>query len=119
MIFIDYPPGGLGNFLAQCLTNTVNFDNSHVSFHRTKNSYYDRLTPEDSTTFNNVFANYTFEKNVAVIHSYGNLGLVRQHYPDSTIIQVVVDKEIAIFLNNLYRKAAVDNRNSERALNDH
>jgi hypothetical protein len=117
MIIIDYPPGGLGNFLAQVITHTkMNAD--HLSFHQTPGDY-DRLVLESATEFVNAWPNFIINHSVVVIHSFGHLYLVRKRFPQARIIQVVVNNEISIYMNNMYRKACEDNPNSDSTLHEY
>lgn len=115
MIIIDYPPGGLGNFLAQVVTNTIDLNYQQPSFHRNRNTY-DTLSLDTPSDFAQAWPDFVPTSDVFVIHSFGQLDLVRRRYPQSTIIQVVVGKEIAIYMNNMYRKACADNSMTESTL---
>lgn len=116
MIFIDYPPGGLGNFLAQILTNQLDMFSQHMSFHRNPKKLYSVLTPESGEQFCQQIRSFVPAHEVSVIHSFGNLDQIRIRWPSATIVQIVVRQEIAILLNNMWRKAAADNPNSEETL---
>lgn len=118
MIFIDYPPGGLGNFLAQILTNNSELSDTHASFHRSLKKEYSSLTPESSEQFCRQITSFVPKHEVTVTHSFGNINELRNRWPSATIVQVVARQEIAILLNNMWRKAAVDNPNSEKTLSN-
>ena len=118
MIFIDYPPGGLGNFLAQILTTDGELSDKHISFHRMKGKKYSALTPESSEQFCQQIKTFAPSNEVTVTHSFGNINELRTRWPHATIIQVVARQEIAILLNNMWRKAAGDNPNSETTLSN-
>lgn len=110
MIIIDYPPGGLGNFLAQCAQGSIN-ENSidNLSFHNSWMSItYDYHLVDKEQEF---FAKLPLHKptsDLVICHSWGRLSFVREKYPDSYIVQVIVKDRVDIYLNNLYRKTYKD-----------
>jgi hypothetical protein len=118
MIFIDYPPGGLGHFLAQILTTDDELPDNHISFHRNLKKKYSALTLESSEQFCQQIKSFVPSNEVTVTHSFGNINELRTRWPSATIIQVVARQEIAILLNNMWRKAAAANPNSETTLSN-
>ena len=73
MIIIDYPPGGLGNFVAQVITDTLK-DSEHSSFHRILYPIYDiKLVQKSKELFQSLAKDWKPKHSVAVVHSYGDL----------------------------------------------
>jgi len=118
MIFIDYPPGGLGNFLAQVITSNGEVFDKHLSFHHSVKKQYSALIPNSPEQFCRQIKSFVPSHEVTVVHSYGHINELRTRWPSATIIQVVARQEIAILLNNMWRKAAVENPNLETALSN-
>ena len=74
-IIIDYPPGGLGNFVAQVYTNTVSFDAASPVFHQSKvRKYWPPLSgrPNQVPELLRLIRSNTLIEDVAVCHTHGH-----------------------------------------------
>ena len=123
MIVIDYPPGGLGNFVAQVITNSINYDDSNLSFHRTTTTAKDiidsELTVDSEESFLQNITTWASTAEVCLIHSYGQLDKLIEKVNSSIYYQIVVSKKIEIYILNQYLKALADNPNGEKYMQDY
>ena len=106
MIIVDYPPGGLGNFIAQILTNTVR-NPKHVSFHRNIASYDIKLLKNSDKEFLSVLESWKPKGTVAISHSFGAIGAAKTRF-DCKIISVRAKQYWPQLYLNLYMKASAD-----------
>ena len=106
-IVVDYPPGGLGNFIAQIYTNTVLTHEGSTTFHRNKIQNY---WPQRPKTANNLaelmdlIRTKSLVEDIAICHTHGNseilVGL------DGILLWlVVVDEYFPILFLNKQLKA--------------
>lgn len=113
MIIIDYPPGGLGHFLAQCVRGTIIEDAiGHLSFHDREDPAYDYFLADSKESFFEKLPLHEPTSDLMICHSWGQLASIKKKYPDSYIVQVVVKDRIDIHINNVYRKAVRGSKKS-------
>jgi hypothetical protein len=101
MIIVDYPPGGLGNFAAQVITDTV-FNCGHPSFHENHKAYDIQLVQKTQADFLDCLAQWQPEYPVAICHSYGNTTEIKNRVdcriisiqPVNNWLQLWVNKEL-------------------------
>lgn len=113
MIFVDYPPGGLGNFVAQILTNNISHEN-HVSFHRSKTQTYDAVLSQSSRElFLKTLDKWRPQHQVCIGHSWGAVDhLKRKH--DCRVYSIRVGQCWPELFLNVYNKAMVDNATANK-----
>ena len=117
MIIIDYPPGGLGNFVAQIITNTVENIN-HVSFHRnweTIDKHYDiQLVQRSKELFLSVLNTWKPKHRLAIAHGFGAIHEVKNRVNCEIISIRPVNNWLQLFLNKEMKAAADDRLRSEQ-----
>jgi hypothetical protein len=98
MIIIDYPPGGLGNFAAQVVTNTV-INSGDPSFHKNPRAYDIQLVQPSQADFLNCLAQWQPKYPVAICHSYGAAAEIKKRV-DCRIISIQpVDNWLQLHVN--------------------
>jgi hypothetical protein len=108
-IVIDYPPGALGHFISQILTNNINYSNQHISFHKSPITIDKQLIVVNEQQFLNKIESWVPTNKVVLSHSFGSIGKLKEKI-DCTIIQVVVNEETIYYMLNQHLKANADNR---------
>ena len=113
MIFIDYPPGGLGHFIAQVFTNNFSKED-HVSFHRIKSKSYDAtLSQSSQELFLKKLTKWQPKYPVSIGHSWGAIDQLKNKVK-CKIISVEVNQCWPELFLNVYNKAMVDNLSANK-----
>ena len=102
MIIVDYPPGGLGNFAAQVITDTV-INTGQPSFHnnhsRESRAYDIQLVCRSQQEFLHRLAEWQPTHSVAICHSHGAVAELKR-YTNYRIISIrPVKRWLQLYLN--------------------
>lgn len=102
-VVIDFPPGGLGHFLARVLNNDYDFQAGSLGeFHSQKHNYESVTSSKEN--FEKTFEHSDKTKNIICLHNFNNIDL-RSYFPNHKLVNVYLDNRLDVFTNNFYYKA--------------
>lgn len=119
-IIVDYPPGGLGHFIAQVKLNLIDNHTYPLSFHSMYNLRYDydiELIVDSKKKFLERLSQWEPKKTLSVCHSWGNAKLLKQTF-NCQVWQVLVDQSLIYLHLNRLMKAAGWNDTIDKDLFD-
>jgi hypothetical protein len=102
-VVIDFPPGGLGHFIARVLNNDYNFQSGKLGEFHSQEHNYESITGSFEN-FEKNFQKSDKNKNVVCLHNFNNTNL-GYYFPDHKLINVFLDDKLDIYTNNFYYKA--------------
>ena len=116
MTFIDYPPGGLGNFVAQVLTGQAS-NTQALCWHHSAQNYDIALVQPNADAFRAAAASWQPRASLAIGHSWGLIDLIRQRGLTEIITVQVQHCWLELYVN-LWTKAmpGVPPENSSHAM---
>lgn len=111
-VVIDFPPGGLGHFLARVLNNDYDFQSGLLGeFHSQQHSYESATSSKED--FEKTFESSNKNKNVICLHNFNNTDL-RSYFPNHKLINIFLDDMLEVFTNNFYYKAIGSNKTTKK-----
>lgn len=119
MIIIDYPPGGLGNFVAQVITDSIDYNSPNLSFHSTTNR--DVINLEllvEEELFLQKVATWLPTTEICLAHSHGHLDKLIEKVT-AIYYQVVVSEKIEIYILNQQLKAVASMANGKEYMQEY
>lgn len=95
-VLIDYPPGGLGNFIAQIFTNSIDLNLFYLAYHSTQDrNYDDSLISSTKEEFLSKLKTWEPTSTVTIIHSFGTLDSFNF---SGKVYQVVVEDDMISYI---------------------